>query len=68
MSYLNSILNYSKKFDSPFVHWELNKPLTDEQITEIVGADITDPAKPKLIKQSVFFKFFFAIKDESMFP
>ena len=46
MSYLNSILNDSKKFDSPFAHWELNKPLTDEQINEIVSADITDPAKP----------------------
>ena len=41
MSYLNSILNDSKKFDSPFAHWELNKPLTDEQINEIVSADIT---------------------------
>ena len=35
MSYLNSILNNSKKFDNPFEHWELNKPLTDEQINEI---------------------------------
>ena len=48
MSYLNSILNDSKKFDSPFAHWELNKPLTDEQINEIVSADITDPAKHNL--------------------
>ena len=38
MSYLNSILNNSKKFDNPFEHWELNKPLTDEQINEIVSA------------------------------
>ena len=42
MSYLNSILNNSKKFDSPFVHWELNKPLTDIQINEIITADISD--------------------------
>ena len=48
MSYLNSILNNSKKFDNPFEHWELNKPLTDEQIKEIVTADITDPAKHNL--------------------
>ena len=48
MSYLNSILNDSKKFDSPFVHWELNKPLTDEQINEIVSADITNPAKKNI--------------------
>ena len=27
MSFLNSILNNSKKFDNPFEHWELNKPL-----------------------------------------
>ena len=48
MSYLNSILNDSKKFEIPFVHWELNKPLTDVQINEIVRADITDPAKYNL--------------------
>ena len=48
MSYLNSIINDSKKFDSPFTHWELNKPLTDEQINEIVTADISDPTKHNL--------------------
>ena len=48
MSYLNSILNESKKFDSPFVHWELNKPLTDQQIDEIICADISDPSKHNL--------------------
>ena len=36
MSFLNSILNDSKKFDNPFEHWELNKPLTDDQINEII--------------------------------
>ena len=48
MSFLNSILNDSKKFDNPFKHWELNKPLTDDQINEIIGADISDPAKHNL--------------------
>ena len=48
MSYLNSILNNSKKFDSPFVHWELDKPLTDIQINEIITADISDPSKHNL--------------------
>ena len=48
MSYLNSILNDSKKFDSPFVHWELNKPLNNQQIDEIIGADISDPSKHNL--------------------
>ena len=45
MSFLNSILNNSKKFDYPFTHWELNKPLTDLQIEEIIKADIEDPSK-----------------------
>ena len=40
MSFLNSVLNNSKKYDDPFKHWELNKPLTEEQINEIVlGVD-----------------------------
>ena len=45
MSFLNSILNNSKKFKNPFTHWELNKPLSDEAIQEIVSADIEDPSK-----------------------
>ncbi len=48
MSFLNSILNNSKKFDNPFKHWELSKPLTDDQINEIITADISDPAKYNL--------------------
>ena len=48
MSFLSSILNNSKKFDNPFEHWELNKPLTDDQINEIISADISDPAKHNL--------------------
>ena len=40
MSFLNSILNNSKKSEDPFTHWELNKPLNDLQIEEIVNADI----------------------------
>ena len=40
MSFLNSVINNSKKFDDPFQHWELDKPLTDEQINEIITADI----------------------------
>ena len=43
MSFLNSVLNQSKKYEDPFVHWELNKPLTEEQIKEIVNADIANP-------------------------
>ena len=48
MSFLNSILNDSKKFDNPFEHWELNKPLKDDQVNEIINADISDPAKHNL--------------------
>jgi len=36
MSFLNSIEEKSKKFESPFTHWELNEPLTKEQIAEIL--------------------------------
>ena len=48
MSFLNSVINNSKKFDDPFQHWELDKPLTDEQINEIITADIDDPTKHSL--------------------
>ena len=36
MSFLNSLENKSKKFEDPFLHWELDKPLTDEQIIKSV--------------------------------
>ncbi len=45
MSFLNSIENKSKKFESPFTHWELNEPLNEEQIKEIVNADIANPTE-----------------------
>ena len=48
MSFLTSILNNSKKSEDPFTHWELNKPLNDLQIEEIVKADIEDPSKHNL--------------------
>ena len=40
MSFLNSLQNKSKKFDDPFLHWELDKPLTDQQINEIVKSNV----------------------------
>ncbi len=43
MSFLKSIEKKSEKFESPFTHWELNEPLTNEQINEIVNADIANP-------------------------
>ena len=48
MSFLNSVINNSKKFENPFVHWELNKPLTNEAMEEITKADISDPTKRNL--------------------
>ena len=48
MSFLNSLINNSIKFEKPFTHWELNKPLTELAIEEIVNADIDDPSKHNL--------------------
>ena len=48
MSFLNSINNNSKKFEDPFTHWELNQPLTYEQINEIITADIDNPVEHNL--------------------
>ena len=48
MTFLNSILNNSKKYESPFNHWEYNNALTDEAIKEIENADIPDISKHNL--------------------
>ena len=48
MSFLLSIKNNSKKFEKPFEHWELNKPLTDSQINEIINAEIDNPIEHDL--------------------
>ena len=48
MSFLNSVLNQSKKYENPFSHWELNKPLTEQQINEIINADIANPVEQNL--------------------
>ena len=42
MTFLNSILNNSEEHDDPFKHWELNKPLSKDAISEIIKADIPD--------------------------
>ena len=39
MSFLNSILNKSKKFDFPFVHWEYENALTEAAIQEIINLE-----------------------------
>ena len=48
MSFLNSIEKKSQKFESPFTHWELNEPLTKDQVTEIINADIDNPTEHNL--------------------
>ena len=42
MTFLNSILNKSKKSNTPFEHWEHNETLSEETIQEIISADIAD--------------------------
>ena len=48
MSFLNSIEKKSKKFEIPFIHWELNQPLTEGQVNEIVNADVANPIEHNL--------------------
>ena len=48
MTFLNSILNNSKKHNDPFVHWELNEPLTEPSIKEIIKVDIPNLADHNL--------------------
>ena len=42
MEFLNSLKYKSKHHNSPFSHWELNEPLTNEAIKEICKAEIVD--------------------------
>jgi len=42
MNFLNSLKERSKHYNSPFSHWELNGPLTEEAINEICKAEIVD--------------------------
>jgi len=42
MTFLNSILNKSKKFNTPFEHWEHNEALSEGSIQEIISVDIAD--------------------------
>ena len=48
MSFLNSVLNNSTKFEDPFTHWEINHPLTDLEINEIQNAGIANPSEHNL--------------------
>ena len=48
MRFFNSLINNSKKFEKPFVHWELNEPLTNGAIEEIANTDVANPAEHQL--------------------
>ena len=48
MTFLNSILNKSKKSDTPFEHWEYNDALSDGAIQEIITADIPNVSSHNL--------------------
>ena len=48
MAFLNSILKNSSNHKTPFEHWELNQPLTNGQVQEIVNADIANPIEHNL--------------------
>ena len=48
MTFLNSILNHSKKHVFPFEHWAYNNALSEGSIEEILRADIPDVSKHNL--------------------
>jgi hypothetical protein len=48
MTFFKSILDNSKEDNFPFKHWELNKPLSNEAIQEIIKADILNVAEHNL--------------------
>ena len=48
MTFLNSINNKSKQFETPFKHWELNETISKEALNEIINADIANPDEHKL--------------------
>ena len=48
MSFLEAIKNRSKKFTSPFDHWEYDLALSEGAIQEIINADIPDVTKHDL--------------------
>jgi hypothetical protein len=45
MEFLNSLKTRSKHYIYPFNHWELNEPLTKEEINEICKTEIIDLTK-----------------------
>ena len=48
MEFLKSLKERLKFHKTPFDHWELNRPLTQDTINEICKTEITDPTKMKI--------------------
>ena len=48
MKFLNSLKKRLKHYSSPFDHWELNEPLTEETIKEICKTEIIDLTKKNI--------------------
>ena len=48
MELFKSLQNRTKTFNSPFNHFEIDKPLNDEAINEICSTEIPDPKKKNL--------------------
>ena len=45
MEFLNSLKTRSKHYSVPFNHWELNEPLTKEEVNEVCKTEIIDLTK-----------------------
>jgi hypothetical protein len=45
MEFINSLKNRLTHYSSPFNHWEINKPLSEESINEICKTEIIDVKK-----------------------
>ena len=48
MELFKSLENKTQSFNDPFVHFEINQPLTNEAIMEISKAEVTDPKTENL--------------------
>ena len=48
MELIKSLENRTKMFNTPFKHFEINQPLSNEAIQEINRAEIADPKKSNL--------------------
>ena len=60
MTFLNSILKNSKKYEFPFNHWEYNNALSEEAIKEVETKEKNRPIiNNKLIIKKIDLSIFF---------